>query len=38
VNGRSERPWRELPNNTTQVNVQYDFPGGGTFCIETMAK
>lgn len=38
VSGRSERPWRELPNNTTQVNVQYDFPGGGTFCIETMAK
>jgi hypothetical protein len=38
VDGRSQRPWRELPNNTTQVNVQYDFPQGGTFCIETMAK
>lgn len=38
INGRSERPWRELPNKTTQVNVQYDFPEGGTFCIETVAK
>lgn len=38
VNGRSERPWRELPNKTTQVNIQYDFPEGGTFCIEAIAK
>jgi hypothetical protein len=36
--GRSERPWRELKNKTTQVNVTYDFPEGGTFCIETVSK
>jgi N-acetylmuramoyl-L-alanine amidase len=36
--GRSERPWRELPDGTTQINVQYDFPEGGTLCLETVAK
>jgi len=36
--GRSERPWRELKDGTTQINIQYDFPQGGTFCIETLAK
>lgn len=36
--GRSERPWRELKDGTTQINVQYDFPEGGTFCIETVSK
>jgi N-acetylmuramoyl-L-alanine amidase len=38
IDGRSERPWRELPDGTTQVNVQYDFPEGGTLCIETLSK
>lgn len=38
ASGRSERPWRELKSPTTQVNVQYDFPEGGTFCIETLSK
>jgi hypothetical protein len=36
--GRSERPWRALKDGTTQINIQYDFPNGGTFCIETMSK
>jgi N-acetylmuramoyl-L-alanine amidase len=36
--GRSERPWRELKDKTTQVNVEYDFPEGGTFCLETVSK
>lgn len=38
TDGRSERPWRALKDGTTQINIQYDFPNGGTFCIETMSK
>jgi hypothetical protein len=34
----SQRPWRELRNKTTQISIQYDFPEGGTFCIETVSK
>jgi hypothetical protein len=37
-NRLSDRPWRELRNKTTQVSIQYDFPEGGTFCIETVSK
>jgi hypothetical protein len=36
--GRSDRFWREFPNGTTQVSVQYDMPDGGVLCIETVAK
>ena len=38
IEGRSERPWRELKSKTTQINVQYDFPQGGTLCLETVSK
>ncbi len=36
--GRSDRVWLELPDGTTQVNVQYVFPEGGTIAFEMESK
>lgn len=36
--GWSERPWVELPSGTTQVNIQYEFPNGGTIAFEAQPK
>lgn len=38
ADGHSNRPWTEMPDGTTQVNLQYDMPDGGTICVETLAK
>lgn len=36
--GRSDRFVDELPDGTTQINIQYSFPDGGTICLETLGK
>lgn len=36
--GRSDRSWAECPDGTTQINLQWDFPEGGTICLEAMPK
>jgi hypothetical protein len=38
ADGRSGRAWHELPDGTTQVNVQYEFPEGGVLCLETLPR
>lgn len=38
ADGRSGRAWHELPDGTTQVNVQYEFPDGGVLCVETLPR
>lgn len=38
VSGRSARAWRELPDGTTTINVQYDMPDGGVITLETEPK
>lgn len=37
-NGHSRRVWAELPNGTTQMNIHYDFPEGGTITLEGLSK
>lgn len=37
-NGLSNRPYKELPDGTTQVIVQHNLPGSGVICYETLAK
>jgi hypothetical protein len=37
-NGRSDRPWVELPSGTTQINVQYQFGDQGVIALETQSK
>lgn len=36
--GRSDRNWVEVPDGTTQINLQYDLPDGGTVCVEAIPK
>jgi hypothetical protein len=36
--GLSDRPWVELPDGTTQVDVQYQFPDGGVIALETQSR
>lgn len=36
--GHADRPWIEVPDGTTQVNLQYDMPDGGTVCVEAIPK
>jgi hypothetical protein len=36
--GHSDRAWIEFPDGTTQVNLQYTFPQGGTVCLEALPK
>ena len=36
--GLSDRPWVELPDGTTQVDVQYQFTGGGVIALETQSR
>ncbi len=37
-NGRSDRPWVELPSGTTQINVHYQFGDDGVIALETQSK
>lgn len=36
--GRSDRPWAELRDGTTQLVIQYNLTGSGAVCLETLAK
>lgn len=36
--GRSARDWWELPDGTTQINVHYDMPQGGSILLEWQGK
>lgn len=36
--GLSDRPWAEFPDGASQVNLQYNFPSGGTLCLEALPK
>lgn len=36
--GHSDRPWAELPDGTTQINLNYQLPEGGSVCIEAVGK
>jgi hypothetical protein len=36
--GRSDRPWVELPDGTTQVEVQYLFADGGVIALEAQSR
>src|SRR5690606_39474746 len=36
--GRSERPWVELPNGTTTINIHYRMPQGGCLTLEMQGK
>lgn len=36
--GRSDRPWAEIPSGTTQININYSLPQGGTICLEAVGK
>lgn len=36
--GRSNRPWTELRDGTTQLVIQHDLTGTGTVCLETLAR
>lgn len=38
ANGHSQRPWVELPDGTTQINVQYQFEGGGVIALEAAPR
>lgn len=38
ADGHSERPWIELPDGTTQINLHFDFPDGGVLCLEAAPK
>lgn len=38
ANGRSKRDWWELPDGTTQLNVHYDMPNGGSILLEWQGK
>ena len=37
-NGRSTRWVRQVPDGTTMIRVDYNFPSGGTVCIEAQGK
>lgn len=36
--GLSDRLWVELPDGTTQIDVQYQFPDGGVIALETQSR
>lgn len=36
--GRSDRPWVELPDGTTQVDVHYQLGDGGVIALETQSR
>lgn len=36
--GRSDRPYRELADGTTQLVIQHNLTGSGTLCLETIPK
>lgn len=38
MNGHSVRFWAPLPDGTTQIRAEYDFPDGGTITIELEPK
>lgn len=38
TDGLSTRQWAEVPSGTTQINIVHNLPGGGTICLETLAK
>ena len=38
TDGLSDRPWTEIPDGTTQINIQHNLPDDGTICLETLAK
>lgn len=38
TNGRSDRRVAEVPDGTTQINIEHNLPGEGTVCLETLSK
>lgn len=36
--GHSARPWAVIPDGTTMVNINYDFPDGGVIALEGRSK
>jgi predicted chitinase len=38
ADGRSTRPYVQVPDGTTMIRVDYSFPDGGSICIEAVGK
>jgi Domain of unknown function (DUF1906) len=38
TDGCSDRRWAEVPDGTTQINIDHNLPGDGTICLETLPK
>jgi hypothetical protein len=38
TDGRSDRCWTEIPDGTTQINIEHKLPDDGAICLETLAK
>lgn len=36
--GHSSRPWAEVPNGTTMININFAFPNGGVITLEGLSK
>lgn len=36
--GHSERQWVQIPDGTTMIRVEHNFPEGGMICLETQGK